>query len=266
MTTELQDFLNSDLLERYLIGLTNAHENEEVEFIIEKYPEAKAEFDNMQTNLELVSSLHSKTPTNLNLLDEIYDVIDDAPVVKLQQPQRKRSFSKYAVAASVATLFFAATSFFFYDYNKRLRDENQTIVEEVFDLRMDMELNKALTADLREQFLHMNSPETKKYIFESTDRIKDLKTVAYINPKQRTSMVDVAALPKLPEGKDYQIWAEMQGKMVSLGILSKEEAKRRLQIIPYFENASGLTITVEPKGGSIMASVNHEVAELKLSK
>lgn len=264
MTTELQTFLNSDLLERYLIGQTNAHENEEVEFYIEKYPEAQNSYNKLQNNLELIASVNTQTPPNLELLDAIFEGIDDAPVRQLKPVKSRKSYLKYAVAASVATLFFAATSFFFYDYNKRLSDENQTIVEEVFDLRMDMELNKALTADLREQFLHMNSPETKKYIFESTNRIKNLKTVAYINPKQRTSMVDVAALPKLPEGKDYQIWADMQGKMVSLGILSKEEAKRRLQIIPYFENASGLTITVEPKGGSTIASVNHEVAELKL--
>lgn len=264
MITELQTFLNSDLLERYLIGQTNANENEEVEFFIEKYPQAQCAYEKIQSDLELVSFVNAKTPPNVDLLDSIFEAIDDVPVHKLEPTNRRRSYLKYAIAASVATLFFATTSFFFYDYNKRLSDENQTIVEEVFDLRMDMELNKVLTADLREQFLHMNSPETKKYIFESTNRIKNLKTVAYINTNQRTSMVDVAALPKLPKGKDYQIWADMQGKMVSLGILSKEEAKRRLQIIPYFENASGLTITVEPKGGSTIASLNHEVAELKL--
>lgn len=262
MTKELHDFLKTDLLERYLIGQTNAHENEEVEFFLEKYPEAQTAYNKLQNNLELITAVNAKTPSNIDLLDAIFEAIDDAPVHQLK-PTRKKTYFKYAIAASVATLFFASTSYFLYDYSKRLSNENQTIVEEVFDLRMDMELNKSLTADLREQFLHMNSPETKKYIFESTNRIKNLKTVAYINPSKRTSMVDVAALPKLPKGKDYQIWADMQGKMVSLGILSKEEAKRRLQIIPYFENASGLTITVEPKGGSTIASIN-EVAELKL--
>ena len=114
------------------------------------------------------------------------------------------------------------------------------------------------------QLLKLNNPETEKYIIKGNKRAKNLKTVAYINPKEKTSMIDVVSLPKLPEEQCYQIWAELQGKMVSLGILN--EADRKLKEIPYTEDALGLNITIEPKGGNINASIENTVAEIDLQQ
>ena len=86
--------------------------------------------------------------------------------------------------------------------------------------------------------------------------------MAYINPKEKTSMIDVVSLPQLPDEKCYQIWAELQGKMVSLVILS--ETDRQLRAIPYTEDALGLNITIEQKGGNTVASLNNSVAAIQL--
>ncbi len=113
------------------------------------------------------------------------------------------------------------------------------------------------------QLLKLNNPETEKYIIKGNERAKDLKTVAYINPKEKTSMIDVVSLPELPEEQCYQIWAELQGKMVNLGILDK--ADRKLRSIPYMEDALALSITIEPKGGNaIAASTKNSVAQISL--
>ena len=121
--------------------------------------------------------------------------------------------------------------------------------------------NKKLD-NIMHQFMELNNPETYKYIMQGNNRAKNLKTVAYINPKEKTSMIDVVSLPELPEEQCYQIWAELQGKMVSLGILN--EADRQLRAIPYTENAFALNITIEPKGGNTHASLNRYVAEISL--
>lgn len=75
-------------------------------------------------------------------------------------------------------------------------------------------------------------------------------------------MIDVVSLPQLPEEQCYQIWAEVQDKMVSLGILS--EADRQLKALPYTENALALSITIEPKGGNTIASLDNLVAEIAI--
>jgi hypothetical protein len=76
-------------------------------------------------------------------------------------------------------------------------------------------------------------------------------------------MIDIVELPQLPENQNYQIWAELQDRMVNLGIL--DPSNKKLQSIPYMENALGLSITIEKKGElANMATAENEVAEISL--
>lgn len=260
MNAKVNTFLNTNLLEKYLIGGTTTAETKTVEDYINTYQEVKIAYNELQDNLELVSQANAVEAPK-NILDTILNEIDEKPVIPLLLRSKKHWFN-LTIAASIATLIFAGSSFVLYNQNQKLSQENQVVVDEIFDLRSDINQNNKRLDDLMQQFLQLNNPETEKYILKGNLRAKNLKTVAYINPKEKTSMIDVVSLPILPPEKCYQIWADMQGKMVSLGILT--EADRRLQAIPYTEDALGLAITIEPKGGSLNASTDTPVAEIEL--
>ncbi len=264
MSNKFNISLSSDLLEKYLIGQASDSETKIIEDLINKDPEVKAAYDKMQCDLELVSQANAvEAPSHL--LTNILSELDDKPVVTMatnNKSERKRTWASFAVAASVAALLFGATSYKLYQQNQQLLSENQVIVEEIFDLRTDIATNHSTLDFLRKHLDQLNNPETEKYVLKGNRRAKDLQTVVYINSKEQTSMLDVVSLPSLQKEKCYQIWADIQGKMVSLGILN--EADRRLQNIPYTKDALGLSITIEPKGGSIEASSETPVAEISL--
>ena len=109
--------------------------------------------------------------------------------------------------------------------------------------------------------MKLNNPDAKKYVLTGNERAKNLKTVAYINPVDKTSMIDVITLPQLPEEQHYQIWAELQDRMVILGIL--DESDRKLKPIPYMEDALALSIKIGIKGEETNEN-NTEVAEILL--
>ena len=261
MNAKITTFLNSGLLEKYLLGKTTSVETEMVESHISKYPEVQNAYNTLQFNLEVVAKSNAVEAPK-DILNNILDELDDTPVVKLNTSYRYKKWYKFTVAASVAALIFAGTSYFFYNQNQKLSNENQIVVDELFDLRGDIEQNNKMLDKVMRQLLKLNNPETEKYIITGNDRAKDLKTVAYINAKEKTSMIDVVSLPQLPEEQCYQIWAELQDKMVNLGILN--EADRKLMSIPYAENALALKITIEPKGGNSIASVDNAVARINL--
>jgi anti-sigma-K factor RskA len=261
MNEKITTFLNSGLLEKYLLGETTTAETEMVETYISKYPEVQNTYNTLQYNLEIVAKSNAVEAPK-NILNNILDELDEAPVVTLNNQNKYKSWYKFSVAASVAALLFAATSYVFYNQNMKLSEENQVVVDEIFDLRSDIENNNKKLDAIMQQFKELNDPDTYKYIMQGNSRAKNLKTVAYINPKDKTSMIDVVSLPQLPEEQCYQIWAELQGKMVSLGILSETESQ--LRAIPYTENALGLNITIEPKGGNTTASLDNSVAEIDL--
>lgn len=261
MNEEIITFLNSDLLEKYLLGNTTSAETEEVESYLSKYPEVQNAYNTLQSNLELVA-MSNAVEAPKGILNNILDDLDDTPIIQLNPRKQSKPWYKFAVAASIAALVFAGTSYLFYAQNQRLSLENQVVVDEIFDLRGDIDQNNKMLDNVMRQLLRLNNPETEKYIIKGNERAKDLKTVAYINPKDKTSMIDVVSLPQLPEEQCYQIWAEVQDKMVSLGILS--EADRQLKALPYTENALALSITIEPKGGNTIASLDNLVAEIAI--
>ncbi|WMI68349.1 anti-sigma factor [Mangrovimonas sp. YM274] len=270
METTLQSFLKSDLLDKYILGTADASEILEVEHFISKYPEAHDEYIRLQDNLEILAKSNAVEAPKF-ILDSIHNTIEkentkkETPVISLTHTEvrRKKSWYRYSIAASIAAFIFASAAFLLYQQNILLKQENQVVVDEVFDLRNDIENNNQKLDNLMRQFMKLNNPETEKYVLRGNDRAKDLKTVAYINAEDKTSMIDVVSLPQLPEDQTYQIWAELQGKMVNLGILDASD--RKLKPIPYMEDALGLSITIEPKEGhGNAASAENEVAEISL--
>lgn len=270
MNDKITTFLNSNLLEKYIVGSTNSDETEMIETYISKYEEIQNAYNTLQANLEIVAKSKAVEAPQY-VLNSIMNEIEDQFVINLNPKKNKKTWHKYSIAASIAAFIFAGTSFFFIMKNQKLshenRDivnENNTIVDEIFDLRNDIESNNSKLDIILAQLHLLNNPETQKYIINGNSRAKDLKTVAYINPINKTSLIDVVTLPQLPEEQCYQIWAEVQDKMISLGILNQKDWQ--LKPIPYTENALSLNITIEPKGGNKKASMENSVAEITLLK
>jgi len=261
MNEKITTFLNSGLLDKYLLGTATTSEIEKVESYISKYPEVQNAYNTLQHNLEIVAKSNAVEAPDY-ILDNILEELDEAPVVTLNQKRSYRKWYQFGIAASIVAITFAVTSYFFYNQNQLLNEENQVVVDEIFDLRSDIEMNNKKLDAVMEQFKRLNDPNTYKYIIKGNSRARNLKTVAYINPKEKTSMIDVVTLPQLPEEQCYQIWADIQGRMVSLGILN--ETDRQLRRIPFKENAIALNITIEPKGGNQIASLQNSVAKISL--
>jgi hypothetical protein len=257
-------FMESGLLDSYILGTTTPNENLEVESYIAEFPEVASEYDKLQDHLEILAKANIVEAPRFILDDVLQEISEETPVVKMVSHIKQKRTPWYSIAASIAALIFAGTAFLLYEQNISLNTENQVVVDEIFDLRSDIEENNNKLENVMLQFMKLNNPETEKYVLRGNSRAKNLKTVAYINAVDKTSMIDVVSLPKLPENQSYQIWAELQDRMVNLGIL--DESERKLKTIPYMENALGLSITIEPKSGSQInnAHAENSVAEIIL--
>ncbi|MEL6918476.1 MAG: anti-sigma factor, partial [Bacteroidota bacterium] len=115
--------------------------------------------------------------------------------------------------------------------------------------------------DVRNQFIVLNNPQTKKYTVNGNKKARDLKAVAYINPVKKLSYINVSKLPNLPEDQCYQMWAEVNGEMVNLGIITEAGNQEKLLALPYAEDAVSY-ITIEPKGGNETPTVKNIVANI----
>ncbi len=250
MREKIRIFLETDLLEKYLIGTTNTEETLQVERYIAMYPEVREIYNELQENLETFAKMHAvKAPEGLRtkILNKI----------KAQNAGRRR-FRRYAIAASITALLFAGSSYFFWNQNQSLQAENNIVNNRIKDLEEDM---KNQLEDVRNQFIVLNNPQTRKYMVNGNKKAKELKAVAYINPVKKLAYINVRNLPNLPEDFDYQMWAEVNGEMVNLGVIRNVEDKDKLRALPYAKNAVSY-ITIEPKGGNETPTVQNIVANI----
>ena len=115
--------------------------------------------------------------------------------------------------------------------------------------------------DVRNQFIVLNNPDTKKYAVNGKKEGKELKAIAYINPVKKLSYINVSRVPQHPENKCIQMRAEVNGELVNLGVIKQLDDEDKLLAIPYAENAIGY-ITVEPEGGNTTPSVQNIEANI----
>ncbi|MEM7381156.1 MAG: anti-sigma factor [Bacteroidota bacterium] len=250
MKEKIRIFLDTDLLEKYLLGTTSEEEALQVERYIAMYPEVRKTYNELQENLEVFAKMHAiKTPEGLR--EKILSKI------RAQNAGRRR-FRRYAIAASIAAFLFAGSSYFFYNQNQNLQEENTIVNNKIKNLEEDM---KEQLEDVRNQFIVLNNPQTKKYVVNGNKKAKELKAVAYINPVKKLSYINVRNLPNLPEDQCYQMWAEVNGEMVNLGVIKNVDDKDKLRALPYAENAVSY-ITIEPKGGNVTPTVQNIVANI----
>jgi len=250
MKEKIRIFLDTDLLEKYLLGSTSNEESFQVERYIAMYPKVKEEYDVLQRNLEAFAEMHAiHTPDGLK--EKIIARI------RGERAGRKRFF-QYAVAASLTACLFAAASYFFYNQNQNLQQENQMVTNQIEILKQDME---AGLEDMRNQFIVLQNRNTKKYNVSGNTKAKELKAVAYINPVKKLSYINVSKLPNLPEDQCFQMWAEVNGKMVNLGVIEEASGPDKLMALPYGEKAVSY-ITIEPKGASETPTVENIVANI----
>ena len=105
MNEKITTFLNSDLLEKYLLGETTSAETEMVESYISKHPEVQNAYNTLQYNLEVVAKSNAiEAPRSI--LNNILEALDEKPVVNLNTRNKYKSWYKFTVAASIAALIF----------------------------------------------------------------------------------------------------------------------------------------------------------------
>ncbi|TVZ52082.1 anti-sigma factor domain-containing protein [Dokdonia sp. Hel_I_53] len=250
MSDRVSQFLESDLLERYLMGTTSPIESQEAEYFIEKFPEVKSTYEELQENLENYAASYAvKVPKELR-----------ATILKQTKSKPQRALPILAITACMVAILFSLVAFMIYEQNQELLRDRQFTSNLLESLNDDIVSNRQMLQSVEEQFMILNSAATQKYILTGNKKARKLEAVAYVNQLEKRSYIHVASLPELPDEQVYQMWAEVDGKLVPLDILKL--TKDNLVEIPYEERMASINVTIEPKGGSKVANTANEVATI----
>lgn len=255
MTREdINKFLESSLLEEYLLGYCTPEQEAYVEKLIASDKEIKDKYEELQKDIEKLTELTKVTAPPQLKQRILTEIGKEAKVVSID---RKRNIP--LIAASLAVLAFALSSLF-------LLNENQKQGELLSDLKSEVENLKNLASEEKNQneinsmYLDfINNPNTSKFVLKGNSKSPDFSTVAYWNEDAQEAMLSLENLPPLQEKRCFQIWADVDGEMLSLGTLPLNQ---EMVSIKYMQNATSLNVTIEKEGGSDHPDVSNLVANV----
>jgi anti-sigma-K factor RskA len=264
-------YIESGILELYVLGDISAEEKLQVEDMATKYPEIRDEITEIERSMEFYAEEHAiEPPADLrqrvlgSLLvnlgdDRIFTKAvthqDDDHVISLP-PARVNSFYKYAFAACLTLLLISVYGLI--NLYSKLQDSNTQLTA----LQTD-KIRIANQVNLMDSQLNMYRDTTYKVL-----RLKGLPktpTAAMIlawNSVSKKVMVDVQSmnLPKHDNKHQYQLWALVGGKPVDMGVFDKPAADTAgVKEMKAIASAQGFAVTLEPMGGSINPTMDQMV-------
>jgi anti-sigma-K factor RskA len=268
---DLKAYIESGILELYVLGDVTPAEKFQVEEMASKHPAIKAELDEIERSMELYAEENAiEPPEHLrsrilgSLLTNFGDdnnfptqthVEREKVVVMQPDKEKETNFYKYAFAACLALLLASAVAL--YNLYSRLNDTNTQLSamqaqNQHFSNTVsakDNELN--LLRDTSYKLIHLRgtakSPES-------------IMTVAFSPSKQKV-VIDMEGL-KLPandQNHQYQLWALVGGKPVDLGVFDATADSSGFKNMKAIASADAFAVTLEPRGGSTSPTLSEMV-------
>ncbi|QIX63144.1 hypothetical protein HER32_19000 [Hymenobacter sp. BT18] len=280
---DIQQYIESGVLEQYVLGTLTVREQQEVEQLAAEFPAVQQELQVIRLALDGYAAAHAatppagmrervlagwqqavRTPNGQAAADEAPRLVASvtAPVAPAPQPEAvvrsidsaPSSASKFGwlVAAAVALLTLSAIGNYLL-YNRLKETETNLEVARTEQSRYAATQQAALKErdDRARQLEILRSEQFRAVDLKGTPNAPDALARVYYNASSHAVYVDVRHLPALPSGKQYQLWALDKGKPVDAGVLTLEATTGdSLQQMKDIASAQAFAVTVENAGGS----------------
>lgn len=251
-----EKFLASGLLEQYVLRLTTPEEDQEVERFANAFPEIAKEIEEMRYSLEQYAQQYAVPPPSKmkeSIMNQI-DAMDTANQgVASATPQSATAFF------SRWTSFLLLGIYVVFGVIMTLRYQN--IKNENSQLQHDLNECQSETKEIKRKLDIIALIEDRKTLpvyLKGSALSPSAQAIVYWNPESNSAYLNPYALPAPPQGKQYQIWADVDGKMISLGLIDPQVED--FQKISHINRAVSLNITIEPLGGSKSPNVSQLLA------
>jgi anti-sigma-K factor RskA len=276
----IQAYIESGILEEYVLGNVSPQEKQEVECMSHIYPEIKEELLRTESALEAYALKH-QTPPPPSLKEalfaqmnfEINERAQNAPSSGLtfeDQESENTSgiavsgtnagettevahvlgkevareitplWAKMAAAASVILAIFAGWS-----------------AVQMFGMKTDMKQMTTEMNGLKKNYDYAQSlaglyrnPEYKTVRLAGLEKSPGSSVAAFWNQVTNEVLLDVQSLPVAPAGKQYQLWSIVDGVPVDIGMLDQEFSGKVLKMKNTKAGSVAFAITLEKEGGN----------------
>lgn len=246
---DIKKYIESGILENYILGLTSEKESQEVQKYAAQYPEIRKELDEIERSLEIYAEANKiKAPAGLEA--KILEKIEDSGNLPPNDPPVSGNNRSISILLGFLFLISAVALFFFYNSNRALHEANDDLHSQLDSLKNDCQQTAIELQLLRDELEIIRAEGNETIIMKGTEKVPLARANIHWNKETQKSYLDIINLPAPPSDKQYQLWAIVNGVPTDMGVFDIKIDSTALQEVPFIENASAFAVTLEQKGGS----------------
>ena len=253
----IQQYISSGILESYVLGTATPEEYKEVAGYAAQYPEIKKEIEEIEKAMATYVTEHKiEPPVNLKnaILSKIAaetkgsgGAVEHKVINMNPEAPKGANFFYWSVAASFLLLVSTGVAIYFGVQSNKLDNYLDNMAKANTVLSDSMHNIAANMSQMERDMAILKDPMYKIVPLKGLKVAPESKAMVCWCPTDKTVYVEIDKLPPAPQGMQYQLWAIVDGKPVSEGMLAMSNGLHRMSDV---ENAQAFAVTLEKAGGS----------------
>jgi anti-sigma-K factor RskA len=247
----IQDYISSGIVESYVLGLADAGERAEFEQLCRKYPElvkAREQFEEQLEKQALANAVKPPASAREKVLAAVQESAAQSskkiPAMETTTtPVRSMNTWRWVAAASIVLLAFSA----WFAYDARQKNADLAATNRELQSRIDSADN--LLQRIVEERNNSRKNEAIVVNLEGTKNAPKSSASVFWDSASANVYLIVQNMPKLPSGKQYQLWAIIDKVPKDLGVFDVKDNNMIIKM-QGVQKAEAFAITIEKQGGS----------------
>ena len=254
----VQKYIASGILEQYALDTLSEEERREVMANATQYPEIHAEIEAIEAALETYAMLNAVAPP-VELKATILQKIDSTSNPSSRLLDKEKFNKPPKSGGGMGKLLFwlplillpllLLTGIWGYMQNQSRKKEQETRLEHgkrLTDCDTERKNLRGTIKFYREAIRFVNDKNTRAIAMTGNEKLPGASTTIHTNSAFRITYFAINDLPEPPEGKQYQLWAIIDGKPESLEVfdISLDPIE-----VGYRSEVEAYAISLEEKGG-----------------
>jgi anti-sigma-K factor RskA len=263
----ISEYIQSGIVESYVLGLASAEEKAEFERMCTTYPDVLQARINFEQQLEEQAIATAITPPS-NIKTQIFDKLTQQHLLSVKNtteanyttynndatgntPVKQLNWQKYIAAASVILLVGSALlNFYFYNQYRNYITRYNNLLAQQTQLASDNKIQQTKLQQYQNTFNQMKDPAMKVVKMPAVAAGANELCTVYWHTSTKDVYLMVNNLTQPAADKQYQLWAIVDGKPVDAGVFNLNNTNNALVKMKNIPNAQAFAVTLEKKGGS----------------
>ncbi|MEX1131812.1 MAG: anti-sigma factor [Flavobacteriales bacterium] len=257
------DIISSGMLEAYVMGQLSVADARVVEQARAMDPRVRAELDQIEEALEHLAMADAVAPppaVKARVLETIAAERSEQravpPVVPITRESKReapaqRSWGWLAAAATVAFVISAGLNLMVFSELRNVRVELARLETDRSVLAEELQVQRASLERSQNMLAVVSDPRMDVVLLNGTLADPEAKARVYWDKDRKAVHLDVLQLAQAPAGKQYQLWAIVDGQPVDAGVFTLGDEAPVVQAMKGIGNAQAFAVTLEPEGGSV---------------